>query len=103
MTLTPIELAEALRDAARVAHGDRGHDLSTALDVLAQDHRPELRDVAVQQQLAYAVAYFADRGSRAQRPVDVAADWCAEHGARLEELLRATADSVERQALPAAA
>lgn len=101
--LTDEQLADALRVAADVARGDRQHDLMTALDVLAQDHRPELRGVGIQHQLAYAVALFADPAAYGRRPVEVADDWCRRHGKGLDVMLRAAADSVEQHAVPAAA
>ena len=102
MYLTDTALAAALRDAADVAFGDSQHDLMTALDVLARDYRPDLRGVGVQRQLAHAVVMFADPRARTERPVDVAAAWCREHGARLDVLLRAVADAVEARAEAAA-
>lgn len=90
--LSPEQLAQALGDAAHVARGDRNHDLLTALDVLAQDHRPDLRGPWVQQQLAYAVVDHI-RGDRSS-PIDAAADWCRAHRTSLPALLAAVADAV---------
>lgn len=101
--LTDPQLANALRAAAKVAGGDRQHNLMTALDVLAQDRRPEFRGIRAQQQLAYAVAAFTHPTTCARRPVDLAEAWCRERGVSLAGLLRAVADSVEDGALPAAA
>jgi hypothetical protein len=94
--LTAPELAQALREAAMVAHGDRRHDLLTVLNVLASDHRPDLRELPTLWQITDAVrAVSLSPGAPYAGSANAAQRWCWQHGKSLADLLLEAAVRIE--------